>query len=231
MDYAAVWDDAHRLHVAVYQVQNGPVCPYLKLDGRIAKQVAAYHSIHQDLYECNAIIQYQLDNVELPFIVKTSLYNAFIIQYARCFTSSERRKVTLNQRDVFKGEDEQFLKSHKYMMDIRNHFLAHASEHEFEANGMIAYLSPDQSDRGIVQTVYCSNKLYDHTGRKEDYKKLMFYMLSYIEKKIFDLDDLYGKELDELSIEELYSKCKVPQEKDAVMANGMTYKDNVNPNL
>lgn len=81
-----MFDKALFLYVPVLTTYEGKIGPYTVADGKITKVVTAYHSIQNDLLETQAMIIYLKDNPVIPGVVKASMFKAFIIQYAKCFT-------------------------------------------------------------------------------------------------------------------------------------------------
>ena len=77
------------------------------------------------------------------YIGSTASYS-IIALYGKCFTSSDNGYPKLEEKEIFKNKPE-LVNAHKYLMDLRNRFIAHRTEHIDELG--IAYLSIDKETK------------------------------------------------------------------------------------
>lgn len=72
------------------------------------------------------VIEENGQNNKINQLTERSLFISSIITYARCFTQTEGRGIKLESRDCFGEHQTSFIQLHKYLMNIRNEYLAHA---------------------------------------------------------------------------------------------------------
>ncbi len=104
MDPITVFDKELFLYIPVLTTLEGKICPYVVANGKFTRVVTAYHSIQSDLLEVQSMINYLKDNPFIPGVVKASMYKAFIIQYAKCFTKPLGRVAKLEADSVFDSQ-------------------------------------------------------------------------------------------------------------------------------
>lgn len=127
MQHVSVFDKEYHLDIMVDFTNEGEVCPYVVAEGKISKRVTGYYSVYGDLKEAKAMLSFIEGNPMIPLIVKGSMFKAFIVQYAKCFTKTWGRGVKLESDMVFKGNKE-LLKAHNGLMEIRDNYIAHAGQ-------------------------------------------------------------------------------------------------------
>jgi len=213
MDSFIYYDEEKKLMIHIYEDNEGRLCPYAFLEGPIFKQYAAYISMKKDLIDCIQAISYLKiinDDNTIPQIVKSSLLFSTIVKYAKCFTSGEGRGTSLNKSTVFRNEYSSLLDFHDTTMELRNKYLAHAgnSEHEFRA--ILAILNPDKENKKREKIVYSGIRLKDDDVHIDDYMELFQGVMEHVDKKIETLLPIVNQKADEIELEELYKKSKIP---------------------
>ena len=124
-----------------------------KIDGRLefTKQYESYCSIENELEYLNTIISKLADfrieenktnkfGNDLNFWLKKSLFQSVIISYSRCFNKTNKEgRINLNEKFIKKNFPkhpnislENTIKFHKWLLDVRNKYVAHADKSEFE---------------------------------------------------------------------------------------------------
>ena len=126
---------------------------YTKYDTKIARQYSDYIEIRSELERIKRFSSYYSQKYSLEILLKDShpdkifedsivipmesIFVTIIMMYAKCFDeSSNRRKVKLNE-SFLAGADVEIKQNHKNIMDIRNKFLAHAGDTEYENYEML----------------------------------------------------------------------------------------------
>lgn len=98
--------------------------------GFLSKKYIAYNSMKADL---NLIIQY-INELRNPMnvVISSSLSYSLISLYGKCFTDASKSSYPkLEPSTLFKESDGNY-ETHKYLMDLRNDFVAHRGETDNE---------------------------------------------------------------------------------------------------
>ncbi len=124
-----------------------------KIDDRIkfVKQYESYCSIKDELEYINTLISKLTDyrvkehdliksKTDSDFWLKKSLFQSVIIGYTRCFNSTNKNgRISINEDFIRKKFPENpnislqnAIKFHRWLLTIRNKYIAHADESEFE---------------------------------------------------------------------------------------------------
>ncbi len=213
MQHVSVFDKEYHLDIIVDFTNEGKACPYVVAEGKIAKRVTGYYSIYGDLKEAKAMLSFIEDNPTIPLIVKGSMFKAFIAQYAKCFTSAWGRGVKLESDRVF-HDNEELLKAHKALMEIRDNYIAHAGEGHYQFGGMVAYLNPDQTNPMVRRILFSELRLMDLSINILGYNNLCQFLLNFARNKLEELRPHFHKELEFGDLNGLYKRAKMPDPKD-----------------
>lgn len=138
------------------------------LNNKKAKQAAAFQLIIKELESSETLLKkaihlYEsliekfsqneyIDLSEPDALVVSSIYNAAVVSYCKCFNSSDGRRVRLNERDVFKEVGATIKREHSEIKRYRDNYVAHAGNSEFEFGRAIACLTqlPNESPISII---------------------------------------------------------------------------------
>lgn len=185
---------------------------YVDLDSHLAKQYANVQKIKFELQNVKetAHILYSIESngeilSTLPFdehkkrLIRQSLCFSIIISYAKCFSDASKGKgrTKLEKKDHLKQAEKDLSSLHDTIIAMRNTYIAHGGENEFEELQTRLYLYGDS------QTGDISGKL-GHFGVKQfsfskedliNITKLIDIILSNIELKI---NKLWKKVMDEV---------------------------------
>lgn len=213
MDRITVFDKDLFLFIPVITTLEGKVCPYTVINGKFTRLVTAYYSIQSDLMETQAMIIYLNDNPAAPGIVKASMFKAFIIQYAKCFSQAWGRNVTLKADEVF-GTQTELLEKHEEVMQMRNNYIAHAGQGKYEYGAMVIYLNPESERPAIKGIIHADLKFMDHSLKLPGYERICKHALEYVSNKLNQLQSPYDKEVDSMEFTDLYKVSKTPDRKE-----------------
>lgn len=218
MDPITVFDKDLFLYIPVLTTHEGKICPYVVANGKFARLVTAYYSIQNDLLETQSMINYLKDNPVIPGVVKASMFKAFIIQYAKCFTKPWGRVAKLEADSVFDSQQD-LMEIHKEVMEMRNNYIAHAGTGKHDFNAMVLYLNPDPEKPSIERIIHTDLKFMDHSLKLHGYEKVCLRALEYINFKLEKLGPSYDKEIESIDLKELYKMSKTPNRKDLKLIN------------
>ncbi len=221
MDPITVFDKDLFLYIPVLTTREGKICPYVVTNGKFTRLVTAYHSIQNDLLETQSMINYLKDNPVIPGVVKASMFKAFIIQYAKCFTQPKGRVAKLEADSVFDSKPD-LMEIHKEVMEMRHNYIAHAGTGKYDYGAMVLYLNPDPGKPSIERIIHNDLRFMDHSLKLPGYEKLCLHALVYTNFKLEKLGPSYDKEVVSLDLKELYKMSKTPNRKVLRLRN---YKD------
>lgn len=149
------------------------------IPGFMSKKFIAYCAMKRDL-------ELALDYIELlktspqNVNIKSSLTFSTITLYGKCFTDASKNNYPkLESSNIFKNQDDH-LEAHKFLMDLRNEFIAHRGKTESEIG--IAFMLIPKTDGGRSQVRFNQLKQYSFGTKK------LFEVESLIKFIIFELD-------------------------------------------
>jgi hypothetical protein len=189
---------------------EGKLCPYYFHDTKIAHLYAAYNVILKDLGNAQGAFQELDNNKGQAPIVRLSLLFAGIILYGKCYSEAKGRKITLNHKDVLKDMGEQFANTHEQLIDVRNQYVAHAGEGDYEQHPLSINLKPDINNKAILGYMINGIQQVHHEPYLKGYIDLIDKVKEYVSIKIDRIAKKLDDELSELDIEALYSASKTP---------------------
>lgn len=122
------------------------------------------------------------------FIEANAMYKNFILSYAKCFSKSGKMRKSLDKNDIF-NERKDFLIYHDQIMQIRNTFVAHNDQNEYDT---VIYLTKETSEENTLAQTYTIStpiRLFKHFEDVVDYCEQQLSIrfnkkLDKIEKKI-----------------------------------------------
>lgn len=100
------------------------------------KKILAYKSIKEDLQEVLKAVVELRTNKSLTQILRESLTYYITIVYGKCFSDANVRGTKLDRKDLNKFEEE-YLKLHDIIKEIRDTHVAHAGSEEYSKNYLI----------------------------------------------------------------------------------------------
>ena len=210
----AYYDERYNLQIPIIEVDAETMCPYVIANGKWAVKIAGLHGILRDLQEAQAIVSYLLNTDGVPPIVSVSMFKAFAVQYARCYTDNSVRRLKLDIRDVFKPEDIKVKLVHNEIMKMRMDYIAHASDMDYESGAMVLYLDPVESNKQIIKQIYANNKFMDPTHILEESMELCEFMIKYIMTRLEHFGKFYDDEIEKLDLDKIYADSFLPDIND-----------------
>ncbi|MDN5869195.1 MAG: hypothetical protein L0H73_00505 [Nitrococcus sp.] len=133
-----------------HPVLDGRPCPYVVVEGPLAKQVAGLALIREDLQAVKAVLA-RIDPHTEDFVGNKALLFGAVSLYGKCFTQADGRGVKLDPKHVFANSDER--ESHDRLIQLRHEYVSHGGKAREEQLKIILLLDPDDTNkrfRGLV---------------------------------------------------------------------------------
>ena len=124
------------------QKEHGENNHLVMIPKTISRKPIGYSTMKFDFELINEFSKILAENIN-NYVGSTASYS-IIALYGKCFTSSDNGYPKLEEKEIFKNRPE-FANAHEYLMDLRNRFIAHRTEHIDELG--IAYLSIDKETK------------------------------------------------------------------------------------
>ena len=183
--------------------------PFIEIEPKFKSQFIGYIQIFYDLQfvkKCLVYLSQIYNNSELDFI-KQTVWESFIIKYAKCFTKAEGRKVKLEANDLYKNNSGQ-MEIHHELMELRHQHIAHGGNSKNEFIDSFFALHPDKISPPVgiyhqIKRAFCAG--IDNINK---YITVVNALTELVYQKIFLLQFKYQKELLESNkLEDLYKKA------------------------
>lgn len=131
--------------------QNDTTGNYHRVSNRhkLYKQIISYYGMIQDIDNAIRALQSIVDYEEDDFMFQ-NLWQIATIRYTRCFTSSQNGYSYLT-KDVFKTNER--VSIHEKLMDIRNKYLGHREDNEFENPLVLFQIIADTGGDIRIETI------------------------------------------------------------------------------
>jgi len=192
----------------------GEFCPYVYLDSSLAHILAGWMLVKNDLEFSKTSFEALLsliDNKEQE-IIQQSLFFSGVIKYAKCFVSAEGRRVKLMIRNILKNNNDEKIKIHNELIDLRHNFVAHAGESDKERMKTVLILNPDKSNQNIenLRTV-CMFLGMPSENMLKRYINLINIVLKEIDPSINEKEKALNKEINSKPIAYWYEQAIYPE--------------------
>jgi hypothetical protein len=149
----------------------------------MSKKFIAYCAMKGDLEMVLNYIEF-LKTRPLDLTIKSSLTFSIIALYGKCFTDASKNSYPKLEPNVLFVDQEDFFKTHKFLMDLRHQFIAHRGKTESEI-GIAFMLIPKKVGDSQSQIKFNQIKQYSFDIEKLiEFEHLMKYIISDLEKKI-----------------------------------------------
>jgi hypothetical protein len=153
------------------------------IPGFMSKKFIAYCAMKGDLEMVLNYIEF-LKTRPLDLTIKSSLTFSIIALYGKCFTDASKNSYPKLEPNVLFVDQEDFFKTHKFLMDLRHQFIAHRGKTESEI-GIAFMLIPKKVGDSQSQIKFNQIKQYSFDIEKLiEFEHLMKYIISDLEKKI-----------------------------------------------
>lgn len=153
------------------------------IPGFMSKKFIAYCAMKRDL---ELVIEYIeiLKTSPQNATIKSSLTFSTIALYGKCFTDASKNSYPkLEPNGLFENQDD-FLKTHDFLMDLRHQFIAHRGKTESEI-GIAFMLLPKKAGDSQTQIRFNQLKQYSFNVQKlTEFENLIKYIISELDKKI-----------------------------------------------
>lgn len=126
-------------------------------------------------------------------LTQQALFRSFILSYAKCFTSTGKGRLKLEQNQIY-GHNEKLLKFHIRAMEIRHKFAAHS-----DVSGLddAALDVSEFEDHFRIKNYYSmANPLNEYSDFKELLAKLEVYIVDKLNATINSLEKKLGKKIE-----------------------------------
>lgn len=131
-------------------ILNGEPCPYVVVEGSLAKRVAGLSLIREDLRAVKEMLA-RMDHHTQDFVGNKALLFGAVILYGKCFTQANGRGAKLDTKDVFASSNKR--QSHERLMELRNEYVAHGGNDKEEQLKIILLLDPNKANKRFIQLV------------------------------------------------------------------------------
>ena len=190
--------------------ENQKPLPVLEIEPKVKVKYLGYLQIFHDLNYLKSCLIYLYENIDKRDInfLKKVVWQALIINYAKCFIKANGRKVKLESNTVFKNSNDGLLNIHKELMELRHQYVAHSGVSNYER--LEVYLALDPTSENIIIGSYHSFKNVFTAGLEniKKYSILVEYVWQYVNKKIKEIDDNNIRNLNKTyAVEELLTNA------------------------
>lgn len=104
---------------------NGRPCPFVLLEGPLARRVAGLSLIREDLRTVRETLE-QIESEPENWAINKALLRGALALYGKCFTQAKGRGVQLKSKQVFAHES--LRARHARLMHMRHEFVSHGGE-------------------------------------------------------------------------------------------------------
>jgi hypothetical protein len=173
----------------------------IKLDGKLAAQLASYSLHHFDLGRSLSILE-SINKVDPEqYVIREALWHQAIVTYIKCFRSSEAR-YQLSEKKVYKEEPPEALEAFYYFLAMRNKNIVH-DENRYTQCLPGAVLNNRDHQYKIAKIV-CMNIIGFDLGQ-ESYSNLHLLTTKALERVEAEYDSLCDRLTRELEAQEYES--------------------------
>lgn len=140
-----------------------------------------YSTSISDMESC---IEYCDEFLKTPkSIVKTALFKALIITYARCFTQSDQPGGKVQARELFSESNntDLFMKLHNLLMETRNKYVAHRETNVYERYFPFLSFNVKTGDFNVV--IYSENDNHQSDIWIKAYRFIIIHSLKILKRK------------------------------------------------
>lgn len=149
----------------------------------IAKKFLTYCSMLDDLERVQVFTQRLKE--EEDKITRSAFLYSIISLYGKCFTDATHEKLPkLEPAFIFNGQDDH-LKTHEHLMNLRHNFIAHRGETDNET--VMAYILVPKDSQSVEQSQLRFTQLtqlYFDTGMLNQIEELVSFLLEFIKERL-----------------------------------------------
>lgn len=154
---------------------------FILLETSAARRYAGFIMMKRDLDRVLDAIK-RLFEITNPIIIQQSLFFFAIVTYAKCFTSNQAKRPSLDAKDIFKKADVVLKKEHDHIIGLRNGYVAHAGD-ELDRCAVVATVV--DIGIGVGFDVNCQlSQPINMTPKLGDFQALCEFVIQALEVKI-----------------------------------------------
>ena len=138
-----------------FPTNDGRQCPFVRLDGQLAKRFRGLSLIATDLKEVADGLRQLIQLVEAnadPALMRR-IFLASLVTYGKAFAEAKGRGTRLSRDSDLAGASDQNLSDHDDMLAVRNEHVAHGGVTQLEQAVAYAVLEPERLG-GVQQVTY-----------------------------------------------------------------------------
>lgn len=207
---------------------------FVLLESKLAEKYLGFVSIRKDLDFTKRSLKYLLEIEETDgrpiketsgklhirehddflHCLRQSIYFASVITYGKCFASAEGRRTRLEKKDILIDADENLLRTHELIIDIRNQYVAHGGSSDNEI--MMAKLLFPYEGNVVKQPKIAYSGASAMSERKDDiesFSKLTTLVYGAVDKKIRIISQKLMEECISQDLRQLHAKTLQEQRK------------------
>ncbi|MDP2714030.1 hypothetical protein [Rheinheimera sp.] len=189
---------------------DGKLCPYVVLEGPLAKRVTGLSLIWNDIKAVREIISRIVPNPE-DSISNRGLFFGALALYGKCFTQANGRGVKLEAKQIFHSAEA--LASHEHLMRLRHELVAHGGNAQEEQLKIVLLLDPNiKKLRGLEGYGATANGLDEQA--RDDCLDTIELVCSYVEKSLSKANDKLWDAVQEVGSEWAYKHANWPNSLD-----------------
>ncbi len=174
----------------------------IAIPGFLSKKYISYCSMIEDLRLSLEYLDYmKRDN---DSVIKSSLCYSLIALYGKCFTDASKGGYPkLEPGSIFKNQED-FKRTHEYLMELRHTFIAHRGKTESEIGIAFMILEKGKGNND-VEIKFSQLKQNGFSKQKLlEIDILIHFLIKYLEVKIQKMaQDIYNTMLDQLNVKQL----------------------------
>lgn len=192
--------------IKFYRSRDGKACLYSPLESPQASQLAAYHSILNDIKTSLKYFKLLIDaKIILSEEIRKSLLNSAIITYCRCFTDSEGRRSKIEET-VYKDRSE-LLSMHQKLISLRHTYFAHCGNADYEQRKVLAILNPDINKKKVLLIDVSLSCIQNIDKELPKCISLAEFLIIHIKEKIKKLHELVWQDVESINLDDLYNRA------------------------
>ena len=168
--------------------------PFMLIDTPEAKRFAGFILMNKDIDLVLEAID-QMANYENSLIIQQSLMFFAVVTYAKCFTTNDGSRPSLDVNYIFKESDQVLKEEHDRIINLRNSYVAHAGNEFDHCTVVGTIVASGNTAIGIdinCQLAHAVNMPF----KLDDFKNLCLHLKKEIKLKC---DKVFGKVMENTS--------------------------------
>jgi len=192
----------------------------------LTKQICGYELLKKDLRDiADFYVELKQALEDESLRTRTNLQKAIVrslvVTYGKCFAAAEGRKTKLNSEII----PNELIELHKYLIDMRNGYVAHAGESTHESCKYVLVIPPSSSFK-YAEDIQYGTFVEMHQAVnieiifKDDFQGLIKNLLDYVSSKIISLEKKVFDELNNKLKNNFLSLYEIEPEKNRSVLRG-----------